>query len=66
MIRIIRTSADPASAREALMGRDWDARDIAPLIRLVDDPRHPLNPDDTYRLSEDAGSRHPRPAAAAA
>lgn len=52
MIRIIRTSADPASAREALMGRDWDAHDIAPLIRLVDDPRHPLNEDGTYRLSE--------------
>ncbi|MGU9981963.1 DNA gyrase subunit A [Phreatobacter sp. HK31-P] len=52
MIRIIRTSPDPAAAREALMGRDWDARDIAPLIRLVDDPRHPLNEDETYRLSE--------------
>ncbi|KAF0137030.1 MAG: DNA gyrase subunit A [Xanthobacteraceae bacterium] len=52
MIRIIRTSPDPAAAREALMGRDWDARDIAPLIRLVDDPRHPLNADGTYRLSE--------------
>ncbi|WP_296578465.1 DNA gyrase subunit A [Phreatobacter sp.] len=52
MIRIIRTSADPATAREALMGRDWDAQDIAPLIRLVDDPRHPLNADGTYRLSE--------------
>jgi DNA gyrase subunit A len=52
MIRIIRTSADPATAREALMSRNWDARDIAPLIRLVDDPRHPINDDGTYRLSE--------------
>ncbi|MFN3853486.1 MAG: DNA gyrase subunit A [Phreatobacter sp.] len=52
MIRIIRASPDPAAAREALMGRDWDARDIAPLIRLVDDPRHPIAEDGTYRLSE--------------
>jgi DNA gyrase subunit A len=52
VIRIIRTSADPNAAREALMGRDWPAADIAPLIRLVDDPAHPMNADDTYRLSE--------------
>jgi DNA gyrase subunit A len=52
MIRIIRASPDPAAAREALMGRDWDARDIAALIRLVDDPRHPIAEDGTYRLSE--------------
>ncbi|MFN8828327.1 MAG: DNA gyrase subunit A [Labrys sp. (in: a-proteobacteria)] len=52
VIRIIRTSADPNSAREALMGRDWPASDIAPLIRLVDDPAHPMNADGTYRLSE--------------
>ncbi|WP_439574990.1 DNA gyrase subunit A [Phreatobacter sp.] len=52
MIRIIRASPDPATARAALMGRDWDARDIAPLIRLVDDPRHPIAEDGTYRLSD--------------
>jgi DNA gyrase subunit A len=52
VIRIIRTSPDPNSARESLMGRDWPAGDIAPLIALVDDPKHPMNPDGTYRLSE--------------
>ncbi|PWT89199.1 MAG: DNA gyrase subunit A [Proteobacteria bacterium] len=52
VIRIIRTSPDPNAAREALMGRDWPAGDIAPLIALVDDPKHPMNPDGTYRLSE--------------
>ena len=26
--------------------------DIAPLIALVDDPKHPMNPDGTYRLSD--------------
>ncbi|MCC2651620.1 MAG: gyrase subunit, partial [Microvirga sp.] len=52
VIRLIRTSPDPNTAREALMGRDWPAHDIAPLIALVDDPRHRINEDGTYRLSE--------------
>jgi DNA gyrase subunit A len=52
VIRLIRTAPDPNSAREALMGRDWPAHDIAPLIALVDDPRHKINDDGTYRLSE--------------
>ena len=52
VIRLIRTSPDPNSAREALMGRDWPAHDIAPLIALVDDPRHRVAEDGTYRLSE--------------
>jgi DNA gyrase subunit A len=52
VIRLIRTSPDPNSAREALMARDWPAHDIAPLIALVDDPRHRVADDGTYRLSE--------------
>ncbi|KOX53570.1 DNA gyrase subunit A [Streptomyces purpurogeneiscleroticus] len=52
VIRLIRTSPDPNTAREALMGRDWPAHDIAPLIALVDDPRHRVAEDGTYRLSE--------------
>ncbi len=52
VIRIIRTSADPQAARDSLMGRDWPAKDIESLIRLVDDPRYPINADGTYRLSE--------------
>jgi DNA gyrase subunit A len=52
VIRLIRTAPDPNAAREALMGRDWPAKDIAPLIALVDDPRHRINDDGTYRLSE--------------
>jgi DNA gyrase subunit A len=52
VIRLIRTAPDPNSAREALMGRDWPAQDIAPLILLVDDPRHRINDDGSYRLSE--------------
>jgi DNA gyrase subunit A len=52
VIHLIRTAPDPNAAREALMGRDWPAGDIGPLIALVDDPRHKLNADGTYRLSE--------------
>ena len=52
VIRLIRTSPDQAAAREALMARDWPALDMAPLIRLIADPRHKLNDDGTIRLSE--------------
>ena len=52
VIRIIRTAPDPATARERLMAPDWNAVDIAPLIRLVDDPRYPMREDGTYKLSE--------------
>ncbi|OYZ68608.1 MAG: DNA gyrase subunit A, partial [Rhizobiales bacterium 24-66-13] len=51
VIRLIRAAPDPASARESLMGRDWPAKDMAPLIELIADPRHTLAADGTYRLS---------------
>ncbi|MBX9874330.1 MAG: DNA gyrase subunit A, partial [Beijerinckiaceae bacterium] len=52
VIRLIRTAPTPAVAHASLMDRDWPAEDIAPLIALVDDPRHPINADGTYRLSD--------------
>src|SRR5262245_9535587 len=52
IIRLIRTSRDANAAREALMGRDWPARDVEAMITLIDDPRHRINADGTYRLSE--------------
>ena len=52
VIRLIRTSADTGAAREALMVRAWPARDMAPLITLIADPRHTLDEDGNYRLSE--------------
>ncbi len=52
VIRIIRTSPDPNTARESLTGRMWQASDLAPLIRLVDDPRYPIGEDGAYRLSD--------------
>ncbi len=52
VIRIIRQAKDPNSAREELMGRRWPANDVAPLIALIDDPRHRLQDDGTYVLSD--------------
>src|SRR5438477_2355622 len=52
VIRTIRASQDANEAREALMSRDWPARDVAALIELIDDPRHKVSADGTYRLSE--------------
>jgi DNA gyrase subunit A len=52
VVATIRSSADPAEARDRLMTRRWPAHDIAPYIRLIDDPSHPINEDGTYNLSE--------------
>jgi DNA gyrase subunit A len=51
IIRVIRTSPDPNTARETLMSRDWPAKDVAAMITLIDDPRHRLAEDGTARLS---------------
>ncbi|MBV9239985.1 MAG: DNA gyrase subunit A, partial [Xanthobacteraceae bacterium] len=52
VIRLIRTSRDANEAREALMARDWPAADVAALIELIDDPRHKVSREGTYRLSD--------------
>ncbi|GGO23899.1 DNA gyrase subunit A [Gemmobacter aquaticus] len=52
VVATIRSSADPAEARERLMTRRWPAHDIAAYIRLIDDPTHTINDDGTYNLSE--------------
>jgi DNA gyrase subunit A len=52
VVRTIRASADASEAREKLMTRRWPAHDIAPYIRLIDDPSHTMNEDGTYNLSE--------------
>ncbi|RID93913.1 DNA gyrase subunit A [Gemmobacter lutimaris] len=52
VVATIRSSADPAEARERLMTRRWPAHDIAAYIRLIDDPTHKMNDDGTYNLSE--------------
>jgi DNA gyrase subunit A len=51
MIRLIRASRDANEAREALMGRDWPAREVEAMITLIDDPRHTVTEAGAYRLS---------------
>ncbi len=53
VISVIRNAPDPAVAREQLMTRRWPAADVEALIRLIDDPRHEMNEDGTYNLSEE-------------
>jgi DNA gyrase subunit A len=52
VVATIRSSADAAEARERLMQRRWPAHAIVEYLRLIDDPRHPVNEDGTYNLSE--------------
>lgn len=51
VIRVIRTSPDPTTARDILMERRWPAQDVATMMMLIDDPRHRLEEDGTARLS---------------
>jgi DNA gyrase subunit A len=51
MIKLIRTAKDPNAAREALMARDWPAKDVAAMVTLIDDPRHKVSAKGTTRLS---------------
>lgn len=51
VIRIIKTSPDPATAKLRLIEIDWLADDIEPLVRLVDDP-HSVCVDGRCRLTE--------------
>ncbi len=53
VINLIRRAPDPQTAREQLMERRWPAKDVDALIRLIDDPRHRINEDLTYNLSEE-------------
>ncbi len=53
VIRLIRASKDAGIAREALMARNWPAKDLEPLIALIADPRHRIKADGTYRLSDE-------------
>ncbi|WP_421592484.1 DNA gyrase subunit A [Shinella sp. M27] len=53
VIALIRRAPDPQTAREQLMERRWPAKDVDVLIKLIDDPRHRINEDLTYNLSEE-------------
>jgi DNA gyrase subunit A len=51
VIRLIRAAKDANEAREQLMARDWPARDVEALLKLIDDPRHRISDTGTYRMS---------------
>ena len=53
IIALIRKAPDPATARTQLMERDWPAKDVAPLVELIADPRHKVSAEGTYMLSEE-------------
>ena len=52
-IRIIRSSANPAEARERLVAIDWPAGDMLPLIALIQDPRTQVREGGIVRLSDE-------------
>ncbi|HSF95833.1 MAG TPA: DNA gyrase subunit A, partial [Thermohalobaculum sp.] len=52
VVATIRSSPDPATARERLKERRWPAGAIAHYIKLIDDPSHTINEDGTYNMSD--------------
>jgi len=53
VIHIIRSSADPAEARERLAARDWPVGDMLPLIELIADPRTQMIDGERVRLTDE-------------
>ena len=53
VIHIIRSSKDPAEARERLTARDWPAGDMNPLIALIADPRTRVEDGDKVWLTDE-------------
>lgn len=50
VIRIIRAASDPKTAKENLLAREWDTKDIAPFIQLVTGEEVLVK---TYQMSEE-------------
>jgi DNA gyrase subunit A len=53
VIHIIRSSKDPAEARERLVARDWPVGEMISLIELIADPRTVVVEGSRVRLSEE-------------
>jgi len=53
VIHIIRSSKDPAEARERLVARDWPIGDMIELILLIADPRTVVVDGDKVRLTDE-------------
>ncbi|MCZ6495408.1 MAG: DNA gyrase subunit A [Alphaproteobacteria bacterium] len=51
IIALVRAAKDPQAARENLMTKPWPAKDVAPLIELIDEPGRAVI-DGNYQLSE--------------
>ena len=51
VIELIRTSPNPQDAKDALLAKAWPARDIEPLVQLIDEPDRKVE-NGLYRLSE--------------
>ncbi|MEI6441055.1 MAG: DNA topoisomerase (ATP-hydrolyzing), partial [Alphaproteobacteria bacterium] len=52
-IHIIRSSKDPAEARERLVARDWPSGDMLPLVELIADPRSFVVEGGNIRLTDE-------------
>ncbi|MCI4664478.1 MAG: DNA gyrase subunit A [Neomegalonema sp.] len=52
VVALIRAAADPSTAREQLMQKNWAADEIRDYLDLIDDPTNRIREDGTYRLSE--------------
>ena len=52
-IHIIRSSKDPAEARERLVAKDWPAGDMMALVELIADPRSMVVDGNMIRLTEE-------------
>jgi DNA gyrase subunit A len=52
IIALIRGAKDPAVAREQLIAKAWPAKDVAPLIALIDDPEYGIDEKGNYKMSE--------------
>ncbi len=52
IIALIRNAPDPQTAREQLLAKKWPTHDVAPLIELIADPKHPVLEGGFYQMSE--------------
>jgi DNA gyrase subunit A len=53
VIELIRAAKDAADARELLCAKMWPAKEVAPLIKLIDEPGRAVDEKGNYQLSEE-------------
>ena len=53
IIKVIRSSPDPATARDYMLKKKWTPKNVESLIKLIDDPRHKIAKDGSYMLSSE-------------